>query len=290
MKIGFLMRYEPERIAFARTHGCKSAGLIIRPEDSCLWANPDWRARAAEVREAYAAAGIEVSSVGGMYRNILDPAQTAELEKLFRGTVELASFLGVGVVGCFAGRVMNEPLENSLPAFKKIWSVQAKFASNHGVRIAFENCPQGPFHQPEGGTNFMSTPEMWERAFHELPLENLGLQWDPSHLVCQLIDPIDSLKKFGKKIFHVHAKDAHIDHDIVAQHGLFHTGAATHRFPGLGDSNWTAIVSELKAQGYDGSLDIEGRHDPVYHGDREDEGLLIGIRCLREAVAAARCH
>lgn len=285
MKIGFLMRYEPERIAFAQTHGCDCAGLIIRPEDSYLWAQPGWQSRATEAREAFAEAGIEVSSVGGMYRNIFDPPQTEDLVKLFRGTVELAKFLGVGVVGCFAGRVMNEPLENSLPLYKKIWSEQAKFAADRGVRIAFENCPQGPFHQPKDGMNFMSTPEMWERAFHELPLPNLGLQWDPSHLVCQLIDPIDNLKKFGKKIFHVHAKDAHVDRDIVAKYGLFHDGAAVHRFPGLGDSNWTAIVKELKAQGYDGCLDIEGRHDPVYFGDREDEGLIIAIRHLQKSLS-----
>ena len=287
MKLGFLMRYDPEQIDFARAHGCESAGLVVKPGDLFLPPRPGWQARAAEAREAFAAAGLAVSSVGGMYRNILDPAQTRELEELFRGSVELAAFLGVGVVGCFAGRIADEPLENSLPAYKKIWGELAKFAAGFGVRIALENCPQGPFHQPPGGTNFICTPEMWERAFHELPMENVGLQWDPSHLVCQLIDPVDTLKRFGKKVFHVHAKDAHVDRDIVARHGLFHADATTHRFPGLGDSDWAAIVRELKAQGYGGSLDIEGWHDPVYRGERENEGLLIGIRHLRQAIADA---
>ncbi|MFH1723031.1 MAG: sugar phosphate isomerase/epimerase [Elusimicrobiota bacterium] len=287
MKIGFLMRYDPERIAFARRHGCASAALIAGPEDPFLPPRPRWRERAAEVRDAFASAQLTVSSVGGMYRNILDPAQANELAELFRGSVELAAFLGAGVVGCFAGRVPGEPLENSLPAFKRTWSELARFAAGLGVRVAFENCPHGPFHQPPGGTNFMCTPEMWERAFDELPMEDIGLQWDPSHLVCMLIDPIETLRRFGARIFHVHAKDAHVDRAVVARQGLFHADATAHRFPGLGDSDWTAIVRELKAQGYDGCLDIEGRHDPVYRGEREDEGLLIAIRHLRRAVEAS---
>jgi sugar phosphate isomerase/epimerase len=220
-----------------------------------------------------------------MYQNILEPARTVELAGLVRGSVELAARLGVGVVGCFAGRILNEPLEASLSAFKKVWSELAKHADGQGVRIAFENCPHGQFHQPDGGNNFLCTPEMWERAFHELPMENLGLQWDPSHLVCMQIDVMGTLTKFGPKIFSVHAKDARIDRDIVARHGLRHEGATTHCFPGLGESDWGAIVSELKRQGYDGGLDIEGWHDPIYCGDREDEGLLIALRHLRQAGA-----
>ncbi|MCI0541800.1 MAG: sugar phosphate isomerase/epimerase, partial [Verrucomicrobiales bacterium] len=161
----------------------------------------------------------------------------------------------------------------------------ATFAADRNVRIAFENCPQGPFHQHEGGWNFFCTPEMWERGFSELGAENAGLQWDPSHLVCMQIDVMESLRKFGSKVFNVHAKDARVNREIVAAHGLRHPEAATHCFPGLGDSDWGAIVAELKRQGYDGALDIEGQHDPIYCGDREDEGLLIAIRHLLPLVS-----
>jgi sugar phosphate isomerase/epimerase len=285
MKIGFLMRFEPEQIDFARQHGCGSIGLIVKPEDPFVAPRGDWRDRAAEVRDAFAEAGLEISSVGGMYANILERGQTEPLAELFRGSVELAAFLKVHVAGCFAGRIVNQPLEESLPAFVDVWGGLAKFAAELGVRVAFENCPQGPFHQPPDGINFMCTPEMWERAFNELPMENLGLQWDPSHLVCQFIDPVENLRRFGRKVFHVHAKDAQINRDALARHGIWHSDTMAHRFPGLGDSDWTAIVRELKAQGYEGCLDIEGRHDPVYHGERENEGLLIGIRHLKRAVA-----
>jgi len=287
MKIGFLMRFEPERIAFAKQHGCGSIGLIVKPDDRFLAPRPDWRDHAAEVRDTFGEAGLEISSVGGMYRNILDPALSGELTEFFRASVELAALLNVRVAGCFAGRVVNQPLEESLPAFVQVWGGLAKFAEDLGVRVAFENCPQGPFHQPPGGTNFMCTPEMWERAFNELPMENIGLQWDPSHLVCQFIDPVENLQRFGRKVFHVHAKDAQINRDALARHGIWHRDTMAHRFPGLGDSDWTAIVRELKLQGYNGCLDIEGRHDPVYHGPREDEGLLIGIRHLKRVVAEA---
>ena len=58
--------------------------------------------------------------------------------------------------------------------------------------------------------NLMSQPAMWERFFNQTQCENLGLEWDPSHLLCQFIDPVANLRKFGPRIFHVHAKDAFI--------------------------------------------------------------------------------
>jgi len=288
MRVGFLSSYDPERIAFAHANGCESIGLIVKAGDPLLPSASDWKEVAAEVRGEFAAVGMTLSSVGGMYGNILDPAQAGELTKLFRATVELAVELGTRVVGCFAGRVMGRPLEQSLPAFTQTWGELAKYCAGLGVRIAFENCPQGAFHQPPDGFNFFCTPEMWECGFNELPDDNVGLQWDPSHLVCQFIDPVENLKRFGKKVFHVHAKDAKIDRTNLARYGLWHPATMAHRFPGLGDSDWTAIVRELKAQGYDASLDIEGWHDPVYHGAREDEGLLIGIRHLKRALSEAQ--
>lgn len=284
VKIGFLMRFEPERIAFARINGCDSAGLLVKPEDPFLPPHSGWRGRAAEVREAYATAGLKVSCIGGMYQNILDPGRTAELGTLVRNCVELAAEMGADSVGCFAGRIVNQPLEQSLPAFKNVWGELARFAADRNVRIAFENCPDGPLHHHEGGANCFCTPEMWERGFEALAADNAGLQWDPSHLVCMQIDVMETLRKFGPKIFNVHAKDARVNRAIVQAHGLRHPDAATHCFPGLGDSDWGQIVSELKRQGYNGALDIEGRHDPVYCGDREDEGLLIAIRHLKQCL------
>jgi sugar phosphate isomerase/epimerase len=53
----------------------------------------------------------------------------------------------------------------------------------------------------------------------------------------------------------------------------------------MGDADWAQIVSVLHEVGYAGNLDIEGRHDPVYKGARENEGLVISLRHLSEYIA-----
>jgi sugar phosphate isomerase/epimerase len=123
--------------------------------------------------------------------------------------------------------------------------------------------------------------------------------------MCQFIDPIANIHKFGRRIFHVHAKDAYINRALLETYGLCHPGVAEHRFPGLGQANWAEIVHALLRAGYDSDLNIEGWHDPVYRNhnavqpedvasagvDRqrgqklEDAGLLIARKTLEPLTA-----
>jgi sugar phosphate isomerase/epimerase len=49
---------------------------------------------------------------------------------------------------------------------------------------------------------------------------------DPSHLICQLIDPVQTIHRFGSRIFHVHAKDAYIDPALMERYGICHPGVS----------------------------------------------------------------
>ena len=124
---------------------------------------------------------------------------------------------------------------------------------------------------------------MWERLFNATRCENLGIEWDASHLICQFIDPVANVHKFGRKIFHVHAKDAYIDRPLLEVYGLCHPGVAEHRFPGLGQANWAEIIHALLRAGYDSDLNIEGRHDPVFRDHESNEGTPLAARKLEEA-------
>lgn len=104
---------------------------------------------------------------------------------------------------------------------------------------------------------------MWERFFNATQCENLGIEWDASHLICQFIDPVLNLHKFGSRIFHVHAKDAFINRQLLEVHGICHPGVAEHRWPGFGQANWSEIIHALLRAGYDSDLNLEGWHDPV---------------------------
>ena len=291
MRIGFMSHYDLERIGFARGHGFGSVELMVGPDDDYCPPHDGWEDRAERVKAAYADAGIRISAVAGFYLNHMDAdaAEARQAHDMVRNSILLAEKMGVGCAAGFAGRIVNEPLEASLPRFKELWSAHAAFADDHGVKIAFEHCPMGPCNLPPGGINMMCTPAIWERAFEEVPSDALGLEWDASHLVGMLIDPVDNIRQFGARIHHVHAKDAKVNGSLLARYGIYHPGAIDHCFPGLGDSDWGAIIKELRGAGYDGDLNIEGWHDAVYRNHRggpqlEDEGLLIALRHLSQYV------
>lgn len=291
MRIGFMTTHDPERIAFARNHGFGCVELIIKPDSAYLPGTDGWQARADAVKADFQDAGLRISCVAGFYVNHMDgdPVVAAAHAEQTRRTILLAEHLGVPTVAGFSGRVMGEDLEASLPRFKQIWGEHARFAEDHGIRIAFEHCPMGRFNSPFGGINCICTPDMWDRCFDAVPSDALGLEWDPSHLVCMLIDPVVNVKHYGARIFHVHAKDAKVNQDVAERFGLYHKGATEHCFPGLGDTHWGLVVKELRRAGYHGDLNIEGWHDAVFRnhdsGPRlEDLGLLIAQRHLAPFV------
>jgi len=182
----------------------------------------------------------------------------------------------------FTGRIVDRPIEESLPAFRDVFGGLAKRAAGKGVRIAFENCPMGGTWQ-RGDWNIAINPDAWKLMFDAVPDANLGLQWEPCHQMCQLIDPIPQLRRWAPRIFNVHGKDATIAWDVVRESGAFgQKEFVWHRTPGFGDTNWNDVVTILMQAGYQGSIDIEGYHDPVHRGDLELAGQVRGLEYLKE--------
>jgi len=284
MRIGFMMSFDKERIEFAKKVGFRSCELQVSSTAPFFPGNDGWEAKAEDVKNYYDEKGIRISCLAGFYVNHMDEKKADEYKKLVRDTILLAEKIGVPVVAGFSGRVAGKPLIESVPLFKEIWSEHSRFAEDHNVKIAFENCPAGEFHTPSNGINFMCTPQMWEIAFNEVPSDAIGLEWDPSHLICQFIDPVMTLRRFGKRVYHIHAKDAHINYDLLRQYGIWYPGAIEHCFPGLGDTNWGLCIKELLRYGYKGDLNIEGWHDLVYNKEREDEGLTNAFKYLSQFV------
>jgi len=288
MRIGFMMNFDKERIEFTKKFGFKSCELKVSSEDNFFPGNPDWEKKAEEVKDVYRENDIRISCLAGFYVNHFDKEKEQEYKNLVKNVILLAEKMEVKVAAGFSGRIAEAPLEESLLRFKEIWSEHTKFAEAHGIKIAFEHCPMGRFHTPCSGINMICTPSIWEKAFNEVNSDFLGLEWDPSHLICQFIDPVANLRKFCKKVYHVHAKDAHINRDILAQYGIWYPGAIEHCFPGLGDTDWNLCIKELVRQGYPGDLNIEGWHDAVYRNTEErkmeDAGLIISFRHLEQFV------
>lgn len=286
MKIGFLTDASVERLDWAKQNGF---GSIEWNRFDTSFAAPeiqDWKGPAQEFADAARARGIRISAIGALYRNPLDPAQTAHARAVFLRAIEVAAHLGVRTVAGFPGAVIEletnpkgqnpvyKPFEDFLPRMVEFWEPIAKFAADCGVRLAFEHCPQGPYHQPIMHYNIFGQPAMWERFFNATKCENLGIEWDASHLMCQFIDPVANIHKFGARIFHVHAKDAFINRALLEEYGLCHPGVAEHRFPGFGQANWAEIIHALLRAGYDSDLNLEGWHDTVLR----DHDVVPGSR------------
>jgi sugar phosphate isomerase/epimerase len=308
MRVGFMTGYEPERIAFAKRVGFGSAELMAGVGTDYLPGNAGWQDKACKVRDAFAAADLRISCIAGFYINHMDPARTEEFKNHTRAVIDLSKFMGVPVVAGFAGRVIDgaaadaigrmleRPLEDSIEPFKQIWSEHAKYAEDRGIKIAFENCPMGKHHLPPGGNNCMSTPLMWEKCFDAVPSDALGLEWDPSHLICQMADPIENIRRFAKKVHHVHAKDAKVNRWALARNGIFAPGSVDHCHVGLGDTDWAQVIKELVRVNYPSDLNIEGWHDDVFRDPRvkrgedpngpkrEDWGLVLSLKHLNQFV------
>jgi len=237
---------------------------------------------AREVNEALAGSGAVISCIGVFGNPLGDRPIDAESRDAWTKLIDAAHLFGCNLVTGFAGRVVDRPIDESIPRYAEVFGPLAKRAADKGVRLAFENCDMGgDWHR--GDWNIAHGPTAWEMMFNAIPSENVGLEWEPCHQMVKLIDPMPQLRKWVGRIFHVHGKDATVLWDVIREHGIHGSKQfAFHRTPGFGDSNWTDIISELRRGGFAGSIDIEGWHDPVYREELEMTGQVHGLNYLKQ--------
>jgi sugar phosphate isomerase/epimerase len=241
----------------------------------------DMKKLATEVKEALAGSDAAVSSVSVFGNPLMDDAKAKATRDGWKKLIDAAHLFGCDLVTGFAGRVVDRPIDESMPRYAKVFGPLQKRAADKGVRLAFENCEMGGDWN-RGDWNIAQTPVCWEMMWNAIPSDNIGLQWEPCHQMVKLIDPMAQLRKYVKKIFNVHGKDATIMWDVIREHGIRGPKPwCFHRTPGFGDSNWTDIISELRRGGFRGSIDIEGWHDPVYRGELEMTGQVAGLNYLK---------
>ncbi len=244
---------------------------------------------AKAVRQLLKRHDLEISALA-YYPNPLDPdpaareAASSHLERV----IEAAQRLEVEVVGTFVGRDQQRSVEDNLEDFKKVWPPLVRFARQHGVKVAIENCPM-LFSGDEwpGGRNLAYSPANWRRMFEIVPDDNFGLNLDPSHLVWQFIDYVRVVRDFATRIFHVHAKDMEIDREGLYEHGVMSLGVGWQvpRLPGLGEVRWDRFISALYAAGYDWVVSIE-HEDRKFEGELElvQRGFLVARNALRPLI------
>jgi sugar phosphate isomerase/epimerase len=226
---------------------------------------------AGRVRELAARHGVAISGLG-YYPNPLDPdpQHRRVVAEHLKKVMTAAARLGVSVVNTFIGRDPSLSVEANWPIMLAVWPELLRHAEESRVRIGIENCPM-LFTKDEwpGGKNLAVSPEIWRALFDALPSPNLGLNYDPSHLIWQHIDYVRCIREFGRRIVHVHAKDTRIDVDKLYALGNLGLGWHTAKLPGLGDVNWGSVFSALTDAGYRGAVCIEVE-DRAYEGSLAD--------------------
>lgn len=180
-------------------------------------------------------------------------------------TFQAAQKLGAPVVGGFTGSPLwsyvagypgptPEIIAAGLQDFVKLWAPVLDVARDEGIRFAFEVHP--------GQIAFdLYSAEMVLDALHGRP--EFGFTFDPSHLHWQGVDPVEFVRRFGDRIYHVHIKDAllTLNGRSGVLNGYLPSGDPRRgwqfRSPGRGGIDWENVIRVLNEVGYTGPLAVE---------------------------------
>lgn len=246
-------------------------------------------AYAEHIKSCCADSGVSISSLA-FYPNTMN----GDLEKReaavshLKNVIRASAKLGVGMVTTFIGRDQTKTVEENMAMVADVWNPILALAEELDVKIGIENCPMlfGADQWP-GGQNLFTTPENWKKIFELLPSKNLGINYDPSHFVWQMIDYIKPIYTFKDKIFHVHFKDIKLYKDKLDNVGImaYPLDFMAPKIPGLGDVDWGRYVSALTDIGYDGPVCIEVE-DRAFEDSRERilDSLRLSKRYMDQFV------
>ena len=309
MKVGvfavlFAQRPFEEVLDYIKATGCDAVEIGCGAYPGDAHCKPAELLADAGARDRFKGAldsrGIEISALS-CHGNPLHPdrALAEAHDAAFRDTVRLASELGVETVVTFSGCPGDSDASTAPnwvtcpwpPHFletlewqwtEKVgpyWSEAAEFAKSHGVRVAIELHPGFVAYHTE---SFL--------RLREIGGETIGVNFDPSHLFWQGMDPLTCVRELGSAIYHVHMKDTWLDPANIRRNGVLDTKPYTDELHrswifrtvgyGHGQEFWRHLISELRLAGYDGALSIEHEDSLM----STSEGFTRAVSFLRESV------
>ena len=230
--------------------------------------------------------GVQISGLG-YYPNPLVPDRDESTQYVghIKKIIHAANLLEVGIVNTFVGRDWKKSVDENWPRFLEIWKPIIDFAQDNGVKVAIENCPMF-FSDDEwpGGKNLATTPKIWERMFNDIPSDNFGLNFDPSHFIWQQMDYLKAIGDYGHKFFHAHAKDVKIDRHNLNDVGIMANPLEFHtpKLPGLGEVDWSNFFDALSKVGFNGPVCVEVE-DRDYEGslEKRKKSLVVSYDYLK---------
>ena len=195
-----------------------------------------------------------------------DPAGVnARAAEEMKNTARAAQKFGVNVVNGFTGSsiwhllysfppVSAEMIDEGFNLLAERFNPILDVFGECGVKFALEVHP----------TEIAFDLHTAQRAIETLGgREEFGFNFDPSHLIWQGVDPVEFIRAFGDRIYHVHMKDAIVTLDgrsgILSSHLNFGDPRRGWDFRSLGRGgvNFEEIIRALNQAGYTGPLSVE---------------------------------
>jgi sugar phosphate isomerase/epimerase len=196
-----------------------------------------------------------------------------------KNAARAAQQLGVGVVNGFTGSsiwhllysfppVPDSMIEEGYRQFADRWNPILDVFGECGVRFALE------VHPTEIAFDIVTAKRALAAVDNR---EEFGFNFDPSHLLWQGVDPVEFIREFPDRIYHMHVKDAIVTLNgrsgILGSHLNFGDPRRgwDFRSPGRGGVNFEEIIRALNQVGYDGPLSVEWEDSGMdrEHGARE---------------------
>ncbi len=234
------------------------------------------------------AAGLRVGSADlTVWGEMMSPDAGARRDAVAQNAEYVRACVAAGVKTFFICMIPEDPSRKRCENFGYMVDSYGELAATFedcGAYLVIEGWP--------GPGSLVCTPETYRAFIEQVGSANMGVNYDPSHLVRMGIDPIRFLKEFVGHVFHVHGKDCMIIDENLYQYGNlqeatfgapFKYGGMNWRYtiPGHGLSDWKIILSILKDNGYSGCVSIE--LEDHYYDDTEydqKQGVLQGVKFL----------
>jgi sugar phosphate isomerase/epimerase len=196
-----------------------------------------------------------------------------------KNSARTAKNLGVKVVNGFTGSsiwhllysfppVSNAMVDEGFEYFARQWNPILDVFDECGVRFALE------VHPTEIAFDIVTAKRALKAIGNR---KTFGFNFDPSHLLWQMIDPVKFIEEFPDRIYHVHMKDAALQlngrNGILGSHLNFgeRERGWDFRSLGRGSINFEEIIRALNHFHYSGPLSVEWEDSGMEreHGARE---------------------
>ncbi len=289
-KLALIMHYSPQKLAFATQAGYE--GVVIKVGkgfnpyvsdsqiDRILAASRETGCRIISV-ECFFLQGKTINHIAP------DPAQRRWSNETFIHGLEFAHRLGCKFVGAFSGAIPGASFDRQAKELAEVFHEKyLPVCEKYDVSMGWENYPCE--------TNFATVPAAWDKVFDLIPSRHFGMEFDPSHLVRQYIDPYEAAWHIRERLLAIHLKDTEITQPVLQQVGINGNGWWRYRIPGQGLIDWPRFITVLLQAGFNGGAAVEhedqfwsahAENDADFPQARKD-GFILASRYLRQFLPA----